>query len=135
MMQRRILVLQDSEFRPVLKRALEPSHNLEYCDRVNDALTALRSGAFDLIISQVYLKEDDMFDFLLQVEEDPDLADIPFICIAMSKSDLAHHFNFTLSLCALKMGAASYLEADNFCNQGRFDYEALRESIESVFLR
>jgi len=134
-MQRRILVLQDTEFRPVLKRALGTFHRLEYCDRVSEALHALRSGPFDLIISQVYLKEDDMFDFLLQVEEDPSLANIPFICVAMSQSELAHHFNFTLSLCAVKMGAASYLEADNFCKEGEFDYDALRKSIESVLHR
>jgi PleD family two-component response regulator len=67
-LQRRILVLQDTEFRPILERALAPFHVLTYYDRVNDALDALRSASFDLIISQVHLQEDDMFDFLLQVD-------------------------------------------------------------------
>lgn len=114
----------------VLQKSLEPAHHLHLARNIGEALHLLFSIDCDLIISQVFLKDQNVFDLLWQVKTSDELKDIPFLCFVCLQTPVARSFNRCLSATAKVLGACGYLEVEDFCSDNQYDLEKIKDAIE-----
>jgi CheY-like chemotaxis protein len=128
----RILILQElpGPFR-ALKTSLEPYHELIFVKNVDEALSVLTTQKIDMIISRVHLEEGSVFEFIRIVKENPQLANLPFICFCGKLSDTAKTLDHALAKAAETLGADKYVSLEHFCSDDDCDYDRLRGEIES----
>lgn len=124
-----ILVLRDPG-REALRLALEPYHHLCFVETVAEALSRLRQEPCDLIVSRVYLEDEDVFELLRQVKEDKRFAAIPVVCFAGSSSAIAKICNDNIEKATKSMGAVAFLDINDYCSSGLCNYAAIREAVE-----
>ncbi len=81
--RRRVLVAEDSITSRVLLKNILESAGYEVVAAVDglDALTALRSGRFDLVVSDVEMPRMDGFDLTARIRDDNKLAELPVILV------------------------------------------------------
>jgi len=83
-----LLVVEDSiTSRSLLKNILESS-GYDVATAVDgiDALTVLRSGRFDLVVSDVEMPRMDGFDLTARIRQDRKLADLPVVLVTALES-------------------------------------------------
>lgn len=118
---RDILVVDDSvTSRMLLKNILETGgHRVKTASDGLDALTALRTGHFDLVVSDVQMPRMDGFDLAARIHGDPSLSAIPVILVTALESpqDRAR---------GLEAGASAYIV------KGSFDQSNLLETVRNL---
>lgn len=82
----KILVVDDTAVNSELIRStLAPfGYQLTLASNVQDALALARQDAFDLILSDLHMPEQDGFAFLAAVKDDPQLSSVPFVFLSSS---------------------------------------------------
>jgi DNA-binding response OmpR family regulator len=129
----RILILREEPaWGAALSRCLEPNHELIITDRISKAVEALHNESFDLVITHVHLKNQDVFQFLREIKSDPILASTRVLCFCARRSRYANIANAALDKVSRAMGADCYLSVDRFCTGDNCDFAAMKRAIESV---
>lgn len=102
----RILVVDDSAInRELIRCTLEPSgYQLTLAESVEQGAQLVRQQAFDLILSDLHMPEQDGIALLRTIKADPVLAAIPFMFISASYQE---DNNFPL---AMELGAFRFLQ-------------------------
>lgn len=82
----RILVVDDTAVNSeLIHSTLTPfGYQLTIADNVEQALALARMSAFDLILSDLHMPEQDGFAFLAAVKADPQLSSVPFVFLSSS---------------------------------------------------
>lgn len=129
----RIMVLQDEDsWNAALRRCLSAHHSLVVIESSDAAIELLRQRNFDLVISRVHFKTQDVFHFLRTIKGDPFLAKIPVVCFCGLRSELAKVAHDSVELACRTLGADDYLSIEEFCDGEECNLEAMREAIESI---
>jgi response regulator RpfG family c-di-GMP phosphodiesterase len=129
----KILILQDEPgafF--ALRKSLEGYHELLVVPRVESALSVLQSEHVDLIISRVHLESGSVFEFLENVKENPRFCQIPFVCFCGRVNKYTSRLDALMSKLSLMRGADKYISLEDYCCDGKCDYDALRLVIDEL---
>ena len=107
--QHTILVVEDSiTSRTLLKNILETAgYTVETAVDGIDAFTRLRSGAFDLVISDVDMPRMDGFALTLKIRSDSQLAPLPLVLVTALASRADHERG-------MEVGANGYIVKSSF---------------------
>lgn len=128
----RILILQEE---PGPARALQNSlgsrHELLFASSEADALRILAEQSVDLIIARVHLEKTNIFDFLKTVKKEPKFHDIPFICFCGRHTHASRVFDPVLARSSEALGADKYISADDFLCGSHYDFDKIRQAVES----
>ena len=120
--QQSLLVVEDSiTARTLLKNILE-SAGFQVGTAVDgvDALTALRTGQFDLVVSDVEMPRMDGFELTARIRGDKKLADLPVVLVtALESREHKEH--------GVEVGANAYIVKSSFDQSNLF--EAIRRLI------
>ncbi|MFL5815185.1 MAG: response regulator transcription factor [Bdellovibrionia bacterium] len=103
-MQRpKVLLVEDSEeFQIVVSEFLGRDFDISFASTEKEALTALSQSEFDLILLDIVLLSGSGYRVLSELQRDPELSDIPIICIS-SRGSLPE------KVMAFNLGADDYL--------------------------
>lgn len=135
-----LLVEPSSPQRKIIEAALNQGgvFNVDFAEGVSDAMEQLRSFQPDLVISSMYFDEGTGTDLILQIRNDPDLEELPFMLVSSeTKLDyldpikqagviaiLPKPFTDNDLRCALK-ATVDFIEEDEL-ELDSFDIEAVR---------
>jgi PAS domain S-box-containing protein len=99
----RVLLADDNgDLRAYVARILAPHHDVVAVRNGVEALEALRSGPFDLVVSDVMMPEMDGIELVRAIRSDPEVATLPFIMLSARAGDGA-------AIEGLRHGADDYL--------------------------
>ncbi len=99
----RVLVADDNtDLRAYVARILAPHHDVVTVRNGREALDALRSERFDVVVSDVMMPEMDGFELIREVRRDDTLATIPFIMLSARAGEAS-------AIEGLSRGADDYL--------------------------
>jgi len=130
MKSNRILILSGpKDKREPLKNSLT-GHELIFAENIPEAEIVLAERSVDLIISRVFLEQENMFDFLRLCKAHDQWSKIPFICFVANQSKMARKLTSSVAAATKIMGADGYLRLDDFCNDETCNYAELRQEIE-----
>lgn len=107
----KILVADSAKGIRRMDNLLGQSHELISTATVEDAVKALSSEAFDLIVCGIEFDDSRMFDLLKAVKTDSQTKPKPFICVRQSASPLGPGIDAGLNTAATLAGAASVIDA------------------------
>ena len=128
-----ILILQEASGRyQAIRKSLQDNHTLLFAENSQDALALLDEQPIDLIISRVHLERSNVFEFIRAVKMNPKHKNIRFVCFSATRSQLAKVLDATLAHATAVMGADQYLSLDQFCVDGVCNYQAIRNTIETL---
>lgn len=129
----RILILEDEpSWNASLLRSLKGYHELVVVGSSSAALQILDEQRFDVIITRVHLKNDNVFVFLKDLKANPALAGVPVICFCGVRSRVANISNDALDKATKLYGANAYIALEDFCVGEECDFESIRRSIEEA---
>lgn len=120
----RILLIDDDPLvRRSCARALQGArHEVSSAETVREGLRAIEASAFDLVVTDMYMPDEDGLDCLRQIRElRPDLP------VIVMSGQLSGDFGATLQTVAMAMGAAATL--------GKSSNAALVELVETIAKR
>ncbi|HEX8989508.1 MAG TPA: response regulator [Rhodocyclaceae bacterium] len=85
----RILVVDDSPVnRELIRDLLEPfGYEVELAQSVEEGRQRVHRSAFDLIVSDMHMPEENGIEMLREVKRNPELASIPFVFLTASYED------------------------------------------------
>jgi len=128
-----ILILQDQpDPMEALRKSLEATNELYFVKGPNEAIAILEQGSVNLIIARVHLDSGNIFEFIRQVKENSRFKELPLICFCGKRTEVAKALCPNLSHATEVFGADKYICLDQFCVEGRCDFERLRNEIETV---
>lgn len=129
-----ILILQeDPSWQDSLRNCLQSYHLLEIVRDSRVAISRLQEQHFDLVITLVHFKSNDMFEFLRQLKEEPRTSKIPVICFCGLRTRTANLANDAVKQASYILGASKFLSVEEFCTTSdTCDLARMRTEIESV---
>jgi CheY-like chemotaxis protein len=131
-MSARILILQEQPGpAKALQESLGSRHKLVFAETPEQAMRILREGSIDLIIARVHLEKSNVFDFLKAVKHDAKFHSIPFVCFCGRRSATARALDPILARSSRALGADKYLSVEDFRCGLHYDFDKIREAVES----
>lgn len=129
-----ILILQEEPaWEDALSKCLQPHHEIEIVDRSSDAVLKLQQHRFDLVITRVHFKTNNMFEFLRLLKKDPQTKDVPIVCFCGLRTRTANLAHVAIKQASYVLGATKFLSIEDFCTKANTcDLERMRAEIESV---
>jgi CheY-like chemotaxis protein len=102
----RVLIIDDEPMvRSVLSRALTGAgHAVSCVSSVREGVRAFAEGAYDVVVTDVYMPDEDGLDALRQLRQVQ-----PDVCVVVFSGSLADSFGTTLSGVLLYLGATAAL--------------------------
>jgi len=125
---------EEPSWQAALRGCLEAKHELLVVHSRKVAIAALLNEPFDLIISRVHFRSDDVFQFLKELKSDASLARIPVICFCGLRSRMANLTRGSVESASRTMGADAYLSVEDFCTGEWCDLESMRSAIEAFLV-
>ncbi len=111
-----LVTMEHADQRKLIGDCLEHvGHTVTMVDTFHNAMEILRSGDFDLIVSDVHLQNGgSVFDFLRWVKGDPHMRATPFVCFSAEPAELGKYLADGVRTAARSLGAARYITMDHF---------------------
>jgi DNA-binding NtrC family response regulator len=108
-MQKSVLIADTEVPAEFIRQAIEKRFPLATCVHTfNDAVDALATGTFGLIICGLHFDESRMMELLWRVKELPEYKDVPFLCVRMLEAH--HEISQSVKSTHEALGAAGFLE-------------------------
>ena len=111
-----LALLEHSEQADMVKDCLsQAGHDVHAVDTFSKAKLSLKTGSFDLIISDAHLENGgSVFDFLRWTKSQPHLKSIPFVLFSLEPTGIAKYLSDGVRTTARLFGAARYITMDKF---------------------
>lgn len=113
-----LLITAIPEASAELTRLLQPHHRLIYANSVGHALEVAKHDRPDAIICGLLFDDSRMFDFLRECKADPELADIPFICVRVLAGSLPRAVLDSLDVAARALGGCMFIDVFSISERG-----------------
>ncbi len=92
----------------------------------------LQKRQYDLVITRIHFKSNDVFKFLKELREEPMTKDVPVLCFCGLRTRTANLANAAISKACHALGATKFMSIEEFCTIDTCDLEKMRKAIESV---
>jgi hypothetical protein len=109
----RILIASTARGVSAVKDMLDIRHELTIVTGIEDALEALKSRAFDLIMISVQFDDSRMFDLLYAIRQMKSV-DTPVICFCVRDTQLTRMMHQSIYAASTALGAWMYLDQHEF---------------------
>lgn len=126
-----IIQNHDSKNEPLFL-CLGSAHELVVVDGLDAARTAMQSGKWDIVISNVFHSGWNMFDFLKEVKSDLRFRKIPIIYFCSRRGRFANIANNALKSAFHELGAVGFLAIEDFYVGDVFSKAAMQKRLESL---
>lgn len=132
-MRARVLVrLDQRESRTILSEILEPEYELIYAQNIRSALQLLRTEQFNVIICEVGLESENMFDMMRQVKADAAMRSLPFVCFSATRLSLSSTMRDSLQISTSAMGACKFIDVQQYGSNFTAIARAIGDLIEKI---